>query len=188
MKEEYLKKEWWERFPGATHFSPSGENTLAVFWRFDEDGSTVEVWVIHPGGFVDNYYPHADCCVPENLIKRPESFPEEDISTSYTPSTGEECLAFCWDDFSATSFQKVRFIAEDDNEMVFRWLHSGSVVASSKEYCAFKPLPKEPTMKELVLEKWRRQGLDYAYDGVDTDVELGHAIDFLLAYYHIEEK
>ncbi len=195
MKEEYLKKEFWDRFPEATHFSEGdGGMFVDVFWKMNEKGTPVKVWVIYPDR-VDSFQPNPDCFVCDNLIKRPESFPEDVVeensehnSTSYVPSVGEECLASCWNEGRKTGFQKVRFIAEDGDEMVFRWLHSGKVESNSKEYCAFKPLPKEPTIEEKMMEAWKRQSLDYCIDNWKTVTTLEEVFGFITKHYNLQEK
>ncbi|MNQ38152.1 hypothetical protein D3C85_517160 [compost metagenome] len=52
----------------------------------------------------------------------------------------------------------------------------------------FRPIPKEPSMKEIMLDKWKHRGLDFAYDGEYTKVYLGPIIDWVVENFDVKEK
>jgi len=194
MKEEYLKKEWWDRFPGATHFSPGDEDHYPAFWKVNENGKPTDDWLIFEDNSVEHITGGILLGTSDNIsefIKRPESFPKdvvENDSKIYIPKVGEVCLARCWNEAGETGFRRAKFIGEDSAEVIFRWVHSGSVVCHSKQLCNFKPLPKEPTMEEKLLDKWKRQSLDYCYDTEDSQYSLKSVFQFLNKFYELQEK
>ncbi len=198
MKEEYLKKEFWDRFPDATHFSPEDEGHYPAFWKVDESGKPADVWVIIlEGGEIEHITQNIRLGSSDDIdsfIKRPESFPEESIGQeNYIPKVGEECLALY--NSIRDEYRKVRLIAVDDGEYLYRWLQLPGEIGineglndyqSGKPF--FKPLAKELTMEEKMLEAWKRQSLDYCIDNWKTVTTLEEVFGFFTKHFNIEEK
>ncbi|MNL73204.1 hypothetical protein D3C87_1986380 [compost metagenome] len=53
---------------------------------------------------------------------------------------------------------------------------------------SFRPIPKEPTMKEIMLDKWRRQDLGFAYDDLDEGYSLNAMFNFMLKHFDVKQK
>lgn len=52
----------------------------------------------------------------------------------------------------------------------------------------FRPLPKEPTIQEKILDKWKAQTLEFAYDTKDSGHPVGSVIDFIVSNYDVKEN
>ncbi|MNL45611.1 hypothetical protein D3C87_1682700 [compost metagenome] len=52
----------------------------------------------------------------------------------------------------------------------------------------FRPIPREPTIKEIMLDKWKRQGLDCMGDDLRTPYCLESVFNFIIENFDVKEK
>lgn len=51
-----------------------------------------------------------------------------------------------------------------------------------------KPYKKEPTIQEKILEAWKAQGIDFAYDNENTQFSFKVLVDFVVNNFDVKEK
>jgi hypothetical protein len=185
-KDIYKTKEFWDKAPEDTQASQSRvkidvarlQRALASGDHELPNGLSIEQmreWIANDPTWKNEYY-----------FKRPEKF-EEGVPY-YIPSIGEECLFKAHPNGELFEWCKVRIIAKDEDTWVYRHLESGHVGFILEGDCEFKPIPVEPALQEKMLDKWQRQGLDYAYDDMRSTAALKHVFNFIEQNYKLEEK
>ena len=187
-KSYYETEEFWSKAPeGAQGYISDNEDWYATFWKRGEDNSLwccyekPEHWMYH-GWHVRTYsYPI------ESLgyyIKRP-TFPKKEAADNqpWTPSVGEECRVECENGLNHDGV-----LVALTKEYVILDVSGEGELAFLRSYTTFKPIPKEKTIQEKMLDKWQRQSLDYAHDTTSSQYTLGYVFDFIVKNFNVEDK
>ena len=188
-KAYYETEEFWSTAPeGAQGYIPDNEDWYATFWKRGEDNSLwcyyekPEPWM-HFG-----WNKLKDGRSVESLpfyIKRP-TFPKKEETPdnqSWIPSVGEECRvefenAYGYEGIIKSITEEWVIIeVEDNGEVPFRHC-----------YVTFKPLPKQKTIQEKMLDKWVAQGIDFVCDTTSSQYTLGSVFDFVVKNFKVEDK
>jgi hypothetical protein len=69
-------------------------------------------------------------------------------------------------------------------------VEQGCSVKSLDAFCKteFRPFARTPSVQEKLLEKWKMQGIDFAYDTEKSSYWLKHVFEWLDKNYTIEER
>lgn len=186
-KAYYESEEFWSTAPeGAQGYIPDNKDWYATFWKRGEDNSLwyqyekPEHWMHH------GWYARTDCYPVESLdfyIERP-TFPNKKTADAqpWIPSVGEEC---CVEFENGLTYDGV--IVALTKEYVILDV-SGEEVPFVRGYTTLKPIPKEKTIQEKMLDKWQRQSLDYAHDTTSSQYTLGSVFNFVVKNFNVEDK
>ena len=194
-KDYYLSKEFWETAPeGAqafldrTHFV-KWEGRQEYWWD-DKDG-----WE-YAGGANWSREMYRTHWLNFELIERPDfNEKEEGMSKEWdgkgVPPVGTICE-------SAGTFQgnnewewgecEIKYVSE--NVVVWKWNHqpSGQECTAYTHAARFRPLKKELTIEEKMLDAWKRQSLDFQIDNLETEAKIGDVFKVIVNNFDIKEK
>lgn len=193
----------WDKEPTATHFTFDDEDWYEAFWK-KIDGSwwckyrQPESWQIVD--WTDTVYQMEDFNV---LIERPKA-----ADSSATSSDESWCSDDWYVDGKAVKLPPVGVVCEAwycgewrECEIIAHFeqaagqvaaftIEQGCSVKSLDAFCKteFRPLIKEPSIQEKLLEKWRMRGIDFAYDTEKSSYWLKHVFEWLDKNYELKEK
>lgn len=133
-----------------------------------------------------------------SLIERPTLHKKEtnDVQQPWIPSVGE-VVERIWTTGGwgiLPEYKAVKILAYDGADVIYRWIEEGSVHARCFERLdkygepIFRPLPKQKTIQEKMLDKWQRQSLDYSHDTTSSQYTLGSVFDFVVKNFNVEDK
>lgn len=159
------KEFWWDTFPDSEEYGYWDEQYVNPWpkWRYQNNESF-------------------------SLIERPSSLKKEEtieVVHPWIPSVGEECRAEFKNGFSHEGVVK-----SITNEWVILDFGENGEIPFGYSYVTltFKPIPKQKTIQEKMIDKWQRQSLDYAHDTTSSQYTLGYVFDFVVKNFNVEDK
>ena len=155
------KEFWWDTFPGSKEYGCWDEQRLNPWSKECYQNS-------------DNF----------SLIERP-TFPKKESADNqpWIPSVGEECRVEC-----ENGLNHEGVLVALTKEYVILDVSGEGELAFLRSYTTFKPIPKQKTIQEKMLDKWQRQSLDYAHDTTSSQYTLGYVFDFVVKNFNVEDK
>lgn len=207
---DYTSEEFWATAPkDATHFYPEDHEFHASFWEFSKSMQAIQCWVIYPDKTIEHYKNPSFSQRMGSGIPRPTTFTKPtqesfvgkgdwfvDGKCVEFPPVGE-VVEILWDSETEcfpASYEKVRIVAIDGDDIIYRCFVNDSIgnlskaVLHSDEHPMFRPIKKEPTIQEKILEAWKEQGIDFAYDNEDTNFSFKVLVDFVVNNFDVKEK
>lgn len=192
---DYTSEEFWATAPSeATIFYPEDDEFYASFWQFSKGMQPLQCWVIYPNKIIEHHkYPTFNQRVGSG-IPRPNTFtdPVQESSTTSSdwfvnaeivgiPEVGEMVEAFDplnedWHVVKVLDSQEHGTIAVRDSKDKLWWTYK------------FRLIKKEPTIQEKILEAWKAQGIDFAYDNEDTHFSFKVLVDFVVNNFDVKER
>ena len=184
----------WDKEPTATHFTFDDENWYESFWK-KVDG----VWCCKytdPEHWQDQSWEMTRFRMEDFdvLIERPKLKEQED----YMPEVGEICEFLIYDvGEKEYGYNQCKVLAYDeDNSVVFRITSGEHLGKLESKYAGwydenlpmFRPLVKEPSVQEKLLEAWKRRSLDFCEDDMRTMYALEAVFNFIEKNYELKEK
>ncbi len=194
---DYTSAEFWATAPSDaevlidhTHFAKWDENGVEWWWseRSDEWDNKIpgESWSLQK--YID--------CGGFSIINRPTTFtkPVQEISMSNNDNwfVDGKCAALPPVGTMVENHRDVKGYSE-----VIQHRHGEALVEQEDGVAAdyilmpksrLKPYKKEPTIQEKILEAWKAQGLDFAYDNEDTTFSFKVLVDFVVNNFDVKEK
>lgn len=187
-KAYYETEGFWSKVPeDVTHFLPEHSvNRCTPFTWIKIDGNkTYFSYEENPNKWVlwddVNDYPE----YIKAFLKRP-SFPKNEETPdnqSWIPAVGEECRIEFENAYGYEGI--VKSITE---EWVILEVEDNGEVPFVLDTIMFKPIPKQKTIQEKMLDKWQRQSMDYAHDSTCSRYTLGYVFDFVVKNFKVEDK
>ena len=189
-KAYYESEEFWSTAPeDAQGYIPDNKDWYATFWKRGEDNSLwcqyekpEHYWM--PFG----WHQREDDHPVESLacyIERPDFSEKEEATNAqpWIPSVGEECRVEFENAYGYEGI--VKSITE---EWVILEVEDSGEIPFMLRSVTLKPLPKQKTIQEEMLDKWKLQSLDYSHDTTSSQYALGSVFDFVVKNFKVEDK
>lgn len=196
---DYTSEEFWKNAPeGATHWEP-GDDTWNAGWIKVTDNSNF-FWSNHQKDWrVDfrmneSYWQH----LVKTFIPRPTTFTKVKQENTVTNNwfVNGKCVALppvgtmVQNDLDYRGYSEVihhrgDLVVVEQEEGVFCHLQPSYILMPKSR---LKPYKKEPTIQEKILEAWKAQGIDFAYDNEDTNFSFKVLVDFVVNNFDVKEK
>lgn len=207
---DYTSEDFWKNAAeGATHYEPDSEDWVGGWIKICPNGvfytDSSNEWETEFRQDERNYEE-----LFKTFIPRPTTFTkpiqENAVSNSDNWFVDGKCVEFppvgevveiLWDSETEcfpASYEKVRIITVDGDDIIYRCFVNDSIgnlskaVLHSDEHPMFRPIKKEPTIQEKILEAWKAQGIDFAYDNEDTNFSFKVLVDFVVNNFDVKEK
>lgn len=194
---DYTSEEFWATAPsGATHWEPESEEFVSGWMKVCNDHNffwSEDRWV------EDNrYYDYDYAEIVINFIPRPTTFTkhvqESPVSNTDWDGTGVPVVGaefeYNLDSDSPDDWHKAHARYSFDRGVVAMCFVGDRTFEQylDKDEVQFRPIKKEPTTQEKVLEAWKAQGIDFAYDNEDTNFSFKVLVDFVVNNFDVKEK
>lgn len=205
---DYTSEEFWATAPkDATHWEPESEDWIGGWIKICPNG----VFYTDSSNEWETEFRQDECNYEElfkTFIPRPTTFTkpiqENAVSNSDNWFVDGKCVALppvgtvC--EIWGTVGQELRKMQRDwtEVEIIAHTDFGGAPIAVAKDMnCAtlgwgttgvFRPIKKEPTIQEKILEAWKAQGLDFAYDNEDTNFSFKVLVDFVVNNFDVKER
>lgn len=185
---------------GATHFSACDDKWHAAYFEIHED-KALKCWICYEDDNHGEFQGSISCAydnahTKRNLIDLSEIEEEPNKSLGKTevewdgngiPPVGETVLA--WNsDLAHGSWFTVEILKHHKNGVAAACFIRDCEECNLGWFSDFKPIPKEPSMKDKMLDKWRMRSLDFAHDTESSMYGLGSVFNFVLKNFNVEEK
>lgn len=191
---DYTSAEFWATAPSdAAHFYPEDHEFHASFWEFSKGMQALQCWVIYPDKTIEHCKNPSFSQRMGTGIPRPNTFtkPVQEDSVTNTdwfvdgkcvtlPPVGIDVEA----DFQLFGWRVATVVGYDGLITIVRDEDSYIGVRKSE----LRPIKKELTIQEKILDKWKAQGIDFAYDNEDTTFSFKVLIDFVVNNFDVKEK
>lgn len=203
---DHTSEEFWATAPSdATHWEPESEDWSSGWIKFCSEG----VFYTDGSDEWETEFRQDECDYEEltkTFIPRPTTFRKHTQESSVNinewfvdgkcvalPPVGTVC------EILGTFGQQIRKMDTDwvECEVIAHTDFGGAPIAVAKDMSnatlgwgttsVFRPLPKEPTIQEKILDKWKTQALEFAYDTKDSEYPIGSVIDFIVNNYDVKE-
>lgn len=201
---DYTSEEFWATAPEGYDYYIVGIN----------NGDHVEPDFHRLSGDQTKYYDNDECFWPKKnegilyvVHQRPATFTKP-VQESFVKSgnwfVDGKCVAL---PPVGTICEILGTVGQELRKQPFTWLEveiiahtdfGGAPIAVAKDMDSatlgwgttnkFRPIKKEPTIQEKILDKWKAQSLEFAYDTKDSEYPVGSVIDFIVNNYNVKEK
>lgn len=192
---DYTSAEFWATAPSdATHFYPEDHEFHASFWEFSKSMQALQCWVIYPNKTIEHCKNPSFSQRMGSGIPRPTTFtkPVQENAVSNSdwfvdgkrialPPVGTICEYYADED----EWRRCEIVAHKDGLAVV-WVNEVHIWTTRG--ALLRPIKKEPTIQEKILEAWKAQGLDFAYDNEDTNFSFRVLVDFVVNNFDVKEK
>lgn len=193
---DYTSEEFWACAPkDATHFYPEDHEFHASFWEFSKGMQAIQCWVIYPDKTIEHYKNPSFSQRMGSGIPRPTTFTKP---VQESPVRNTDWFV----DGKCVALPPVGTLVQNDLDYrgyseVIHHRH-GQVLVEQEDGVAadyilmpklrLKPYKKEPTIQEKILEAWKAQGIDFAYDNEDTTFSFKVLVNFVVNNFDVKEK
>ncbi len=183
-------EEFWNKAPeDVTHFLPEHSVNKCTpftwikidgnktYFSYEENPNNWALWA-----YVDDYPEYIKAFIKRPTFPKKEETPD---NQSRIPSVGEECRVEFENAYAYGYEGIVKSITE---EWVILEVEDNGEVPFTLCSVTLKPLPKQKTIQEEMIDKWKLQSLDYSHDTTSSQYTLGYVFDFVVKNFKAEDK